>query len=76
MTGGVGPAGLGRRAERAYKPKTVPEPSMARRSARRTDGDLALVRRLVGENAREFGGRYAIVIAAMAVASVEQPEPL
>ncbi|MCC6735827.1 MAG: ABC transporter ATP-binding protein [Bauldia sp.] len=33
--------------------------------APRTPGDLALVRRLVGENAKDFGGRYAIVVAAM-----------
>ncbi|MCW5718659.1 MAG: ABC transporter ATP-binding protein [Bauldia sp.] len=43
---------------------------MASPPARRTVGDLALVRRLVGENARDFRGRYAIVIAAMAVFAV------
>jgi ATP-binding cassette subfamily B protein len=35
--------------------------------SRRQPGDLALLRRLVGENARDFRGRYAIVVAAMVV---------
>jgi len=47
--------------------RETPESQLTATLPARPNGDLALVRRLVSENARDFRGRYAVAVAAMVV---------